>query len=152
MDIRTGGYPWWWNWLDRQLPNSNTPQPLKNLQKQSTTTSSRSRTPDDKRTHKQLDHLDSPSTPMSSRSMAPPSLSRTPPNRMMKYSRARRGGGSPYSMKDDDSLMSCPQFSSVPHYMSPTVSAKAKARPTTSSGPKDKVTPSTPGSREKGSS
>nr|GEV92658.1 hypothetical protein [Tanacetum cinerariifolium] len=118
MDIRTGGYPWWWNWLDRQLPNSNTPQPLKNLL---ATTPSRSRTPDDKRTHKQLDRLDSPSTPMSSRSMALLSRSRTPPNRMMKYSRASRGGGSPFSMKDDDSLMSCPQFSSVPNYMSPTV-------------------------------
>nr|GEV92659.1 cysteine synthase [Tanacetum cinerariifolium] len=89
MDIRTGEYPWWWNWLDRQLPNSNAPQPLKNLL---ATTPSRSRTPDDKRTHKHLDRLDSPSTPMSSRSMAPLSRSRTPPNRMMKYSRASRGG------------------------------------------------------------
>lgn len=31
-------------------------------------------------------------------------------------------------MKDDDSLVSCPPFS-VPNYMAPTVSAKAKARP-----------------------
>nr|GEW38981.1 hypothetical protein [Tanacetum cinerariifolium] len=40
-------------------------------------------------------------------------------------------------MKDDDSLMSCPPFS-VPNYMSPTVSAKAKVRPT--SNPKDRLT------------
>ncbi|GKB51804.1 IQ-DOMAIN 14-like protein, partial [Tanacetum coccineum] len=39
--------------------------------------------------------------------------------------------------KDDDSLMSCPPFS-VPNYMSPTVSAKAKVRPT--SNPKDRLT------------
>lgn len=63
------------------------------------------------------------------------------------------GAVSPWSMvpprrrqiKDDDSLMSCPAFS-VPNYMSPTVSAKAKARPT--SNPKDRM-PSSPGSERK---
>nr|XP_043607123.1 protein IQ-DOMAIN 13-like [Erigeron canadensis]XP_043607124.1 protein IQ-DOMAIN 13-like [Erigeron canadensis]XP_043607125.1 protein IQ-DOMAIN 13-like [Erigeron canadensis] len=126
IDTRTGGYPWWWNWLERQLPSQT--QPMK-----------ASTTHDIQTQH---DHLETPPTPMSSRSMVPPRSS-TPPNRMMRYSKARGGGGSPYPVRDNDSLMSCPAFS-VPNYMSPTISAKAKARPT--SNPKDRVTPSTPGS------
>lgn len=50
---------------------------------------------------------------------------------MMKYSRARNSAADSTfdgSIKDDDSLMSCPPFS-VPNYMSPTVSAIAKVRP-----------------------
>ncbi|XP_071698271.1 protein IQ-DOMAIN 13-like [Rutidosis leptorrhynchoides] len=138
MDLRTGGYPWWWNWLDRQLPSQSRPQPPKN---HPLTTSSFRPTPDHKLSQKEVDIS---TTPLSSRSMAPSrTRNRTHPNRMMKYSNAG-GGGSPYSMKDDDdSMMSCPAFS-VPNYMSPTVSAKAKSRPT--SNPKDRVSPSTPGS------
>lgn len=66
---------------------------------------------------------------------------RTPPSttpNVIKYSKSKGGAArSPYPMKDDDSLMSCPPFS-VPNYMSPTVSAKAKARPTSSH--KDRTT------------
>lgn len=124
------GYPWWWNWLDRQPPVNNHQSPSR--QKQA---------------------VESPIRPSSSRSMAPSRTrqqttpSTTPPSRMMKFSKPRRAisssaSASPYPMKDDDSLMSCPPFS-VPNYMSPTISAKAKARPT--SNPKDRM-PGTPGS------
>lgn len=141
------GYPWWWNWLDRQPP-SNT-QSVKNQQPAVTTPS-----PQSSRQKQVINQLDSPIRPSSSRSTAPSRTrqlmtpSRTPPSRMMKFSKAKGGfgsgsaSGSPYPMKDDDSLMSCPPFS-VPNYMSPTVSAKAKARPT--SNPRDR-TPGTPGS------
>ncbi|GJS57676.1 hypothetical protein Tco_0652460 [Tanacetum coccineum] len=29
MDIRTGGSPWWWYWLDCKLPNAHTSRPTK---------------------------------------------------------------------------------------------------------------------------
>lgn len=109
------GYPWWWNWLDRQqLPSNSHP----------------ANTPSH---HRQRQAVESPVRPSSSRSTM-----------KMKFSSKPRGASaSPtYPMKDDDSLMSCPPFS-VPHYMSPTASAKAKARPT--SNPKDRM-PGTPGS------
>ncbi|XP_076948208.1 protein IQ-DOMAIN 13-like [Bidens hawaiensis] len=113
----THNLPWWWKWLQHQLPYHTTAT-LKNHQ--FATTPSRS-------THKQLDR---PTTPMSSSST----------NRFMKARKA----ASLYSMKDDDSLRSCPPFS-VPHYMSPTASTRAKARPT--SNPKERCgTPTTPGS------
>ncbi|PWA92136.1 Chain A, Peroxisomal 3-Ketoacyl-Coa Thiolase [Artemisia annua] len=69
-----------------------------------------------------------------------PLTSRTPTKRMMK---TRGERVSPFSSKDDGS----PPSSSVPNYMSPTMSAKAKATLTTSNTPaKDRVTPSTLGS------
>ncbi|XP_071729808.1 uncharacterized protein [Rutidosis leptorrhynchoides] len=78
----------------------------------------------------QKQQLDTPTTPMSSNSMAPSrTRTKTFPNRMMKYFKAAREEGSPYSLKDDDdSMMSCLAYS-VPNYTRPTVSAKAKARP-----------------------
>ncbi|TQE10155.1 hypothetical protein C1H46_004211 [Malus baccata] len=67
--------------------------------------------------------------------------SRTPQaNRfgISKYARTPVGGAeSPFGfpLKDDDSLTSCPPFS-VPNYMAPTASAKAKAR--ASSNPRER--------------
>ncbi|KAL0289933.1 UNVERIFIED_CONTAM: protein IQ-DOMAIN 14 [Sesamum angustifolium] len=79
--------------------------------------------------------------------------SRTPPpahngSGFMKYTKPRgSGANSTYDLplRDDDSLTSCPPFS-VPNYMSPTVSAKAKAR--ANSNPKERV-PGTPGNDSK---
>ncbi|XP_023737931.1 protein IQ-DOMAIN 14 [Lactuca sativa] len=145
-DIRSGGFPWWWNWLERQLPadetqikNRNpelTPTPPRtNLDRK---TSPRPQSSIFKQSNFSFENLDTP-TPKSSRSMVPTrgrplmTPTRTPPSttpNLMKYSKPKgSAAGSPYPMKDDDSLMSCPPFS-VPNYMSPTVSAKAKARPT----------------------
>lgn len=151
MDIRSGGFPWWWNWLERQLPSDEpirnpelTPTPPRpNLDQK---TSPRPQSSLFKQNNFSFDNLDTP-TPRSSRSMVPPRTrqqmtpTRTPPSttpNLMKYSKAKgSAAGSPYPMKDDDSLMSCPPFS-VPNYMSPTVSAKAKARAT--GNPKDRLT------------
>ncbi|KAG5233342.1 calmodulin-binding family protein [Salix suchowensis] len=111
--------------------------------------------------HKQanlgFDNMDTP-TPRSSKSTAFVStrpartpLLRTPQANspsMSKYSRARASGGiSPFNLplKDDDSLTSCPPFS-VPNYMTPTVSAKAKTR--ANSNPKERF-PGTPSSEKR---
>ncbi|KAI3676848.1 hypothetical protein L1987_86462 [Smallanthus sonchifolius] len=131
-DIRSGGFPWWWNWLERQLPSD---EPTKHPE--FTPTPPRPQSAIFKPAGFSLVNLDTP-TPRSSKStvltrarplttptQTPPS---TTPN-LPKYSKSSKDGavGSPYPMKDDDSLMSCPPFS-APNYMSPTVSAKAKAR------------------------
>ncbi|KAD3336981.1 hypothetical protein E3N88_32501 [Mikania micrantha] len=143
-DIRSGGYPWWWNWLERQLPpdepptkhNEMTPTPPRQYHDHKP--SPRPQSSIFKPTDFSFEHLDTP-TPRSSKSTVPTRVrpvmtpTRTPPSatpNMMKYSRSKGGPvGSPYPIKDDDSLTSCPPFS-VPNYMSPTVSAKAKARVT----------------------
>lgn len=65
-----------------------------------------------------------------------------------KYSKPRASAAnSAYdaALKDDDSLVSCPPFS-VPNYMTPTVSAKAKSR--ANSNPRERF-PGTPGSDSK---
>jgi hypothetical protein len=67
---------------------------------------------------------------------------------LSRYSRARASGGnSPFDLplKDDDSLTSCPPFS-VPNYMTPTASAKAKTR--AYSNPKERF-PGTPNSEKR---
>ncbi|KVI00341.1 protein of unknown function DUF4005 [Cynara cardunculus var. scolymus] len=137
--------------VERQLPSDEpirnpefTPTPPRpNLDQK---TSPRPQSSIFKQNNFSFDNLDTP-TPRSSRSMIPPRTrqqmtpTRTPPSttpNLMKYSKAKgSAAGSPYPMKDDDSLMSCPPFS-VPNYMSPTVSAKAKARLT--GNPKDRLT------------
>lgn len=147
-DIRSSGVPWWWNWLERQLPSDEPTKPP---------TPSPALTPTPPRhqstiftpTNFPFENLDTP-TPKSSKSTVQnrpqkfTTPTRTPPSTTPNLSKYHKSKGaaatSPYPTKDDDSLMSCPPFS-VPNYMSPTVSAKAKARPT--SNPKDLMTSTT---------
>ncbi|XP_059655199.1 protein IQ-DOMAIN 14 [Cornus florida] len=162
LDVRSGGFPWWWNWLERQLPpaNASESQAMKNVHPtppRSTLEPKPSPRPPSSNYKQQnfgFDNLESV-TPRSTRSMVPvrtrhpytPS-NRTPPpsgSSGMKHSRSRMSpANSTFDapLKDDDSLMSCPPFS-VPNYMVPTVSAKAKVR--TNSNPKERF-PVTPGS------
>ncbi|KAK4745105.1 hypothetical protein SAY87_011417 [Trapa incisa] len=169
-NIHSAGYPWWWNWLEGQIPQLNTPETLVQ------TPQNYGFTPQRQRSRSQLKpsprapsssankqpglgfHIVDPSaTPMSTRSSilvsssklmrTPPSPSErafpssTGPSMSNKYTGVRaRGIEPPFGMKDDDSLVSCPTFS-VPNYMVPTVSAKAKVR--ANSNPKDRV-PGTP--------
>ncbi|XWS09432.1 hypothetical protein CRYUN_Cryun40dG0084000 [Craigia yunnanensis] len=161
-DIRSGGFPWWWNWLERQLPQVNAPesQGMKSFQLTPPRPNSEMKpSPRPQSSSKQnqftFDNMDTP-TPKSTRSTILPATKpmRTPPSSripqasssgLSKYSRPRASGAdSPFDLplKDDDSLTSCPPFS-VPNYMNPTVSAKAKAR--ASSNPKERFM-GTPGS------
>ncbi|KAJ8755276.1 hypothetical protein K2173_019074 [Erythroxylum novogranatense] len=164
-DIRANGFPWWWNWLERQIPSTNAPESLafKNFQVASPRPQSElkpsSRPPSSSHRQQQLgfDNMDTP-TPRSTKSTAfvPTRPSRTPLHRtsqanspsFSKYSKARATGAeSPFEfpLKDDDSLMSCPPFS-VPNYMVPTVAAKAKVRP--SGNPRESF-PATPSSEKR---
>ncbi|KAE8663098.1 Protein IQ-DOMAIN 14 [Hibiscus syriacus] len=143
-DIRTRG-PWWWNWLERQLSSRNAPegQSMKDFKLTPTRPNSElkpsPKLPSSSKQHQfMFDNMDTP-TPKSTRStMLPTTGPMQTPSRILqesssalsKYSRPRASGvDSQFDLplKDDDSLTSCPPFS-VPNYMTPTVSAKAKAR------------------------
>ncbi|ERN20239.1 hypothetical protein AMTR_s00066p00152910 [Amborella trichopoda] len=134
-ELRSNGLPWGWTWLERQL----TTQPLEN---QATTHEKPKQAPmdntidsrpriDSKR-HKQIsvESLDL-ATPKSSRSSPAPSsrhvIASKPPSIFgstnIKSSNFNGNGGD----RDDESLTSCPPFS-MPNYMAPTLSAKAKVR------------------------
>ncbi|CAA0838672.1 IQ-domain 13 [Striga hermonthica] len=118
----------WWNWLDQQLPESGAPP------------------------HSQSTPRNAPSTPPprgpTSQHRPSPRESLTPRSAAVGPARAHRPC-TPSPMKDDnDSLMSCPQFS-VPSYMAPTVSARAKSR--ANSNPRERL-PGTPDSRGSSSS
>ncbi|KAK8558213.1 hypothetical protein V6N13_038686 [Hibiscus sabdariffa] len=159
-DIRTRG-PLWWNWLERQLSYRNAPegQGTKDFQltppRPDSELKPSLKPPLSSKQHQFIfDNVDTP-TPKSTRSTMLPTTRpmQTPPSRIIqgnssglsKYSRTRASGtDSPFDLplKDDDSLTSCPPFS-VPNYMTPTVSAKAKARG--DSNPKDMFM-GTPGS------
>ncbi|XP_038907001.1 protein IQ-DOMAIN 14-like [Benincasa hispida] len=146
-DIRSAGFPWWWNWLERQLPSSNNlpnsePQTLKNfLLAPQTPQQNQTLNPNNNKhhLHNNIDHHQPTLTPKSTKptillatatkpSRTSPNTFRTPPATSRSFSKAR-GDSSPFDVgiKDDESLTSCPPFT-VPHYMAPTVSAKAKLR------------------------
>lgn len=126
------------NRLEREVQSSNQTRPSKTIHH----TPPR-QTPNQKpiqQPHSSIgfDHHESitPRSTKSTQSTPPLSITRKPltpssktpsrsSNNLTKYSRPRTLDA---LMKDDDSLVSCPPFS-VPNYMAPTVSAKAKARP-----------------------
>ncbi|CAL1365842.1 unnamed protein product [Linum trigynum] len=170
-DIRSNGFPWWWNWLERQLPASSSnnnkleSQPTKNFQLTPTRPSSQVKPSPVHQQHFAYDGMDTPtsrSTRSTGRQVRTPVHKMTPNNNaanssagLSKYSRARGGGGgdhsspSPFNFpsKDDDSLTSCPPFSR-PNYMTPTVSAKAKTR--ANSNPRESFPlPGTPSSEKR---
>ncbi|CAA7016656.1 unnamed protein product [Microthlaspi erraticum] len=133
LDIRSNGFPLWWNWVDRQK-NQNQPfrltrtRPSPNHKPQ---TSSNQK-------HFRLSNSFDISTPNSSRFLTPSRPIHTPQpyNSLSRYSRGGGRGSQDSLFKDDDSLTSCPPFS-APSYMAPTVSAKAKLR--AHSNPKERV-------------
>ncbi|KAF7131508.1 hypothetical protein RHSIM_Rhsim09G0009500 [Rhododendron simsii] len=157
MDTQSGGFPWWWNWVERELPPSNPPesQTAKSFHPTPPKPSPRPAFGNYKQQNIRYDNLES-STPRSTRSAAPIGIYKQPNIRydnlesttprstrsaapirnnlgLMKNSYQKPRSSAANSafdvpLKDDDSLMSCPPFS-VPNYMTPTVSAKAKARP-----------------------
>ncbi|PRQ37735.1 putative IQ motif, EF-hand binding protein [Rosa chinensis] len=155
-DIRSGGFPWWWNWLERQLPPKDPPVET-NAMKTFQPTPSRPRPelkqsplPQSRQHPFAYDsNLDTPKSSKSTMNLTTLKQARTPPTFNMstpqanssglsKYTRPTAGGSdSPFGfpLKDDDSLVSCPPFS-VPSYMAPTASAKAKAR--ASSNPRER--------------
>ncbi|KAL0432884.1 UNVERIFIED_CONTAM: protein IQ-DOMAIN 14 [Sesamum latifolium] len=156
LDMRSNGYPWWWNWLERQLPPASTSQsqaaPRSIALTPPRAVSEYRPSPRPHSSNHKHDNHES-LTPRSSRSAIPlrarqfQTPNRTPPANSpsgFKYSKPRASAAnSAYDvpLKDDDSLMSCPPFS-VPNYMIPTASAKAKAR--ANSNPRERF-PGTPG-------
>ncbi|KAL5998034.1 IQ-domain [Asimina triloba] len=146
MEIRSGGFPWWWNWLERQLPSHGL-EDTNIVTKNMVTPPKPSTEPDARVTpnkYKQpkfggVDGHDplprsARASPMAKGKHTPLHTLKTPQNNSpahLKLAEPRNSvdGHSLAAtfLRDDESLTSCPPFS-VPNYMVPTVSAKAKAR------------------------
>ncbi|XP_010242710.1 PREDICTED: protein IQ-DOMAIN 14-like [Nelumbo nucifera] len=143
MDIRSGGLPWWWNWMERQLPGYQISEsqtiPAKNGLTPSKPISEHSPLPQSSNYRQGrfgFENLEA-LTPRSSKSsmptrtklratlssQAPQTSSSTP----VKHLKRRTSASEVYTLRDDESLTSCPPFS-MPNYMAPTISAKAKVR------------------------
>ncbi|XP_059298936.1 protein IQ-DOMAIN 14-like [Lycium ferocissimum] len=159
VDIRARGIPWWWNWLDHQLLPGNDSE-SQSAAKDVHLTPSRATSehkpspwrPSHNFRHFHLDYDSHESvTPRSTKSAVPlrGKLMHTPrrtsspmsSSSVSKYSRRRASSPFNQSMKDDDSLTSCPPFSGR-SYMSPTISAQAKFRGKTIREESNKGTPS----------
>ncbi|KAF8364578.1 hypothetical protein HHK36_033450 [Tetracentron sinense] len=143
MEIRSGGFPWWWNWLERQLAahpsesqakatgvkNDLTPPKLILEPAMRQPQSSNHTKPCFR--YETLDTVTPKSFKPSVRTKQVPTLSnRASSTTPVKHAKLRTSGAdssldTPF--RDDDSLTSCSPFS-VPNYMVPTVSAKAKVR------------------------
>ncbi|KAL3641532.1 IQ-DOMAIN 14-like [Castilleja foliolosa] len=153
LENQTTAFPWWWNWLERQPPPTNTPQ-TRAATKNITSTPPRPITENkpspqlnptnysNKQKNLTLNNQEPikpklfPTTPFRT-----PSPAKISGNNSIKHSKPRTNiNYSPYNndfpLRDDDSLTSCPPFS-VPNYMTPTKSAKAKARAI--SNPKERL-------------
>ncbi|XP_058102500.1 protein IQ-DOMAIN 13 [Magnolia sinica] len=146
MEIRSGGFPWWWNWLERQLP-SHTPEDPTARFKNNVTPSKPSPEPNARikpHNYKQpkfsVEGFDvatprsGKSSPMMKAKHVPILTVKTPQNNSPAHSKPMKPRTSMDGhslgaalLRDDESLTSCPSFS-VPNYMVPTVSAKAKVR------------------------
>ncbi|CAM8952139.1 unnamed protein product [Rhodiola kirilowii] len=139
MDLRIDGHPWSWNWSERHLLNAILPGDW--AKKTASLTTSKSGTPRSTRSSVALrgnqfltTRYSQSQTPSRFSQMQTPD--RTPCSHyssgslLSKYSKpAPRGSQYPCDMNftDTDSLRSCPAYS-VPRYMSPTASARAKMR------------------------
>lgn len=106
MDIRSGAFPWWWNWLERQLPPSNPPEsqtviknahlltPPRSILEQKPSPSSRPQSSNYKQQQQhsfEFDAIDA-LTPKSSKSAFAPRLKQAyTPTRL--HAQAHSGGG-----------------------------------------------------------
>jgi hypothetical protein len=119
-DLQSGRNPWWWTPIDRpHQPDAHYRAAVEPFGKQPRPAVTMAA------------HREMPSTAYTTT---------TPPRSVASsayYSKpsgpARMGGGPPASslagsIRDDESLTSCPAFGGVPNYMTPTLSASAKAR------------------------
>ncbi|KAL6573441.1 IQ-DOMAIN 14-like [Orobanche hederae] len=135
MDLKSNAFPWWWNWLERQLPEvGGTSQSISLTSPRPDSESKPSpRFHNNKHTGFASDNHDSPTPIRVRQTWTPPANN--------KYSKTRASAANSSTTFDADSLMSCPPFS-IPNYMTPTISAKSKMR--ANSNPRERF-PRTPG-------
>lgn len=132
IDIRSGGYPWWWSWLDRQVQHEPHPSPLPKTPALLTPKFTATAAPPatifrpSSRSQPRRDSFDA-LTPRSYKAAPSPKA-----KHLLKTSNSNHCSQS--LLRDDDSLTSCPPFRPVPNYMTPTVSAKAKVRDSQEAG------------------
>jgi len=121
-DLQSGRSPWWWTPIERRHepgayrpvePASSKPRPALAMSHHETTTT----------------------TPMAMTAATTPARSVVSAYSKTRATRPVTKVGVPPpplshagSIRDDESLTSCPAFGGVPNYMTPTLSASAKAR------------------------
>ncbi|PKA61571.1 Protein IQ-domain 14 [Apostasia shenzhenica] len=110
-DARSGGFPWWWNWLEHQIPSNPQHQnsPLPQTQQTQATT---------------------PTASTTLLRRASRARQARPLHSHISSNRWQTTNSKP-ALRDDESLTSCPAFTAppaAPNYMAPTASAKAKVR------------------------
>lgn len=121
-DLQSGRSPWWWTPIERRHepgdyrpvePASSKPRPAFTIARRETTTT----------------------TPMAMTAATTPARSVVSAYSKTRSTRPVTKVGAPApplshagSIRDDESLTSCPAFGGVPNYMTPTLSASAKAR------------------------
>lgn len=113
-DLQSGRSPWWWSPMERRHhePELSFPRHVEPISKPRPALAF---------AHREMASTTAATTP--ARSVA--SAAYTKPSG--RPARATRGGSGGGSIRDDESLTSCPAFG-VPNYMTPTMSASAKAR------------------------
>ncbi|PUZ53525.1 hypothetical protein GQ55_5G058100 [Panicum hallii var. hallii] len=114
-DLQSGRSPWWWTPIERRHDPEAAYRPVEPASKPRTALAV---------VHREM------TTPMTMTAAATPA--RSVVSAYSTKPRATRpapakGAGS-MSIRDDESLTSCPAFGGVPNYMTPTLSASAKAR------------------------
>ena len=113
-DLQSGRSPWWWTPIERRHEPEAAYRSVEAASKPRPALTT---------AHREM------MTPMAMTAAATPARSA-----VSAYSKPRstrpapaKGAGS-MSIRDDESLTSCPAFGGVPNYMTPTLSASAKAR------------------------
>ncbi|TVU36197.1 hypothetical protein EJB05_18119 [Eragrostis curvula] len=122
-DLQSGRNPWWWTPIERR----HEPDAYRSFE-----TTSKPR-PALAVAHREMSTAFTTAATTPARSVA--SAYSTKPRAMVTRSSVKGGGAQPPpsschagSIRDDESLTSCPAFGGVPNYMTPTLSASAKAR------------------------
>ncbi|KAF9602568.1 hypothetical protein IFM89_029867 [Coptis chinensis] len=144
MELRSGALPWWWIRIEQQLPKQSADNiNPKNKMAHASPALDPSPRPQSKQSRFGIENLSS-HTPRSSKSPVATTMTSTKHTPVqstrahqsncstpVKHAKPSRTNGNDFSFsfpqRDDDSFTSCPPLS-VPNYMTPTISAKAKLR------------------------
>ncbi|OEL21178.1 Protein IQ-DOMAIN 14 [Dichanthelium oligosanthes] len=120
-DLQSGRSPWWWTPIERHHePESAAYHPFEPARKPRPALAI---------AHREM------TTPMAMTAATTPARSVVSAYSKPRATRPSKGAAPPplshagsMSIRDDESLTSCPAFGGVPNYMTPTLSASAKAR------------------------
>lgn len=144
MQMRSGRFPWWWSWLERKNPPNVQRSPISVIKNDTRPLKLKVEHHNDNEKHMQpqfsFDNkeivtprsVESFTTPKAVKNTgtsmsAMPQIDSLTPSRNINTKASGDESSIGATPTDNESLTSCPPFS-IPNYMTPTVSAKAKVR------------------------